>query len=197
MRIRLPVLVALVAALAALGLPTTALAQESTTTLTATLTGETEVPGPGDPDGTGTATITLRQSQVCFNMTWDNIGGATQAHIHKGAPGVAGPIVVTLFDVADPLPPGPNAQEGCVDAEAAVIAAIGQNPAGYYVNVHTPELPKGAIRGQLQGSSQLPFTGSSSRSLLMVALSLMGAGVLLVTAVRRYAPAHASRLWRP
>jgi hypothetical protein len=196
MRIRLPLLVALVAALAALGLPTVALAQESTT-LTATLTGEAEVPGPGDPDGTGTATITLRQSQVCFNMTWDNIGGATQAHIHKGAPGAAGPIVVTLFDVADPLPPGQNGQEGCVDAEAAVIAAIGQNPAGYYVNVHTPELPKGAIRGQLQGSSQLPFTGSSSRSLLMVALSLMGAGVLLVTAVRRYAPAHARRLSRP
>jgi hypothetical protein len=196
MRIRLPMLVALVAALAALGLPTTALAQESTT-LTATLTGEAEVPGPGDPDGTGTATITLRQSQVCFNMTWDNIGGATQAHIHKGAPGVAGPIVVTLFDVADPLPPGQNAQEGCVDAEAAVITAIGQNPAGYYVNVHTPELPKGAIRGQLQGSSQLPFTGSSSRPLLMVALSLMGAGVLLVTAVRRCAPARARRLSRP
>ena len=197
MRIRLPMLVALVTALAALGLPTVALAQESTTTLTATLTGDAEVPGPGDPDGAGTATITLRQSQVCFNMTWDNIGGATQAHIHQGGPGVAGPIVVTLFDVADPLPPGQNAQEGCVDAEAAVIAAIGQNPAGYYVNVHTPELPKGAIRGQLQASSQLPFTGSSSRPLLMVALSLMFAGVLLVTAVRRYAPAHARRLSRP
>jgi hypothetical protein len=84
-----------------------------------------------------------------------------------------------------------------VDAEAAVITTIGQNPAGYYVNVHTPELPKGAIRGQLQGSSQLPFTGSSSRPLLMVALSLMGAGVLLVTAVRRYAPAHARRPSRP
>jgi hypothetical protein len=197
MRIRLPMLVALVAALAALGLPTVALAQESTTTLTATLTGDAEVPGPGDPDGAGTATITLRQSQVCFNMTWDNIGGATQAHIHQGGPGVAGPIVVTLFDVADPLPPGQNAQEGCVDAEAAVIAAIGQNPAGYYVNVHTPELPKGAIRGQLQAPSQLPFTGSPSRPLLMVALSLMFAGVLLVTAVRRYAPAHARRLSRP
>ena len=152
MRTRLPGLLALVAALAVLSLPTVAFAQASTTTLTATLTGEAEVPGPGDPDGAGTATITLRQSRVCFDMTWDNIGGATQAHIHKGAPGVAGPIVVTLFDVADPLPPGQNGQEGCVDAEAAVIDAIRQNPAGYYVNVHTPELPKGAIRGQLQAA---------------------------------------------
>jgi hypothetical protein len=51
MRIRLPRLLALVAGLAALSLPTVAFAQESTTTLTATLTGEAEVPGPGDPDG--------------------------------------------------------------------------------------------------------------------------------------------------
>jgi CHRD domain len=197
MRTRLPRLLALVAGLAALSLPTVALAQDSTTTLTATLTGEAEVPGPGDPDGAGTARITLEQARVCFDMTWDNIGGANQAHIHQGGPGVAGPIVVPLFEVADPLPPGQNGQEGCVDAEAAVIEAIRQNPAGYYVNVHTPELPKGAIRGQLQGSSQLPFTGSSSGSLLVLALSLMAAGVLLLTAVRRYAPAPTRRLSRP
>jgi hypothetical protein len=197
MRTRLPRLVALVAGLAALSLSTVAFAQESTTTLTATLSGEAEVPGPGDPDGAGTATITLQQARVCFDMTWDNIGGANQAHIHKGGPGVAGPIVVPLFEVADPLPPGQNGQEGCVDAEAAVIDAIRQNPAGYYVNVHTPELPKGAIRGQLQGSSQLPFTGSSSRPLLVFAVSLMGVGVLLLAVVRRLAPAHARRVSRP
>lgn len=196
MRTRLPLVLALVAGVAVLSGSTVAFAQESTTTLTATLSGEAEVPGPGDPDGTGTATVTLQQARVCFDMTWDNIGGATQAHIHKGGPGVAGPIVVPLFEVADPLPPGQNGQEGCVDAEAAVIAAIRQNPAGYYVNVHTPELPAGAIRGQLQGSSQLPFTGSSSRPLLVFALSLMGAGVLLLAAVRRSASAHARRLSR-
>jgi hypothetical protein len=196
MRTRLPRLLALVAGLAALSLPTVALAQASTTTLTATLTGEAEVPGPGDPDGTGTARITLQQAQVCFNLTWDNIGGATQAHIHQGGPGVAGDIVVPLFEVPDPLPAGQNSQEGCVDAEAAVIEAIRQNPAGYYVNVHTPELPKGAIRGQLQAASQLPFTGSSSRSLLLVALSLMAAGALLLAAVRRDALAHTRRLSR-
>ena len=196
MRTRLPRLLALVAGLAALSLPTVALAQASTT-LTATLTGEAEVPGPGDPDGAGTARITLQESQVCFNLTWDNIGGANAGHIHQGGPGVAGDIVVPLFEVSDPLPSGPNSQEGCVDAEAAVIDAIRQNPAGYYVNVHTPELPKGAIRGQLQAASQLPFTGSSSRPLLLVALSLLAAGALLLAAVRRYAPAHAQRLSRP
>jgi hypothetical protein len=197
MRTRLPRLLALIAGLAALSLPTVALAQDGATTLTATLTGEAEVPGPGDPDGAGTARVTLEQARVCFDMTWDNIGGANQAHIHKGGPGVAGPIVVPLFEVADPLPPGQNGQEGCVDAEAAVIDAIRQNPAGYYVNVHTPELPKGAIRGQLQASSQLPFTGSSSRPLLVFALSLMAAGALLLAAVRRHAPAHPRRLSRP
>jgi len=28
-----------------------------------------------------------------------------------------------------------------------------QNPANYYVNVHTKEFPKGALRGQLSASS--------------------------------------------
>jgi hypothetical protein len=49
MRTRLPLVVALIAGLAAFSVSTIAFAQESATTLTATLTGEAEVPGPGDP----------------------------------------------------------------------------------------------------------------------------------------------------
>src|SRR5918995_5560728 len=67
--------------------------------LSTTLTGAAEVPGPGDPDSSGTATITVNpgQEEVCWEI---NAAGvelpATAAHIHVGAAGVAGPVVVTL-----------------------------------------------------------------------------------------------------
>src|SRR6266508_6504058 len=62
------------------------------------LTGETESPA-GDPVGTGTATIRLRagQGQVCYTFDVQNITlPSVGAHIHRGAAGTSGPIVVGL-----------------------------------------------------------------------------------------------------
>lgn len=114
--------------------------------LTATLTGATEVPGPGDPDGGGSAVITLNQGQneVCFELTVSNIASATAAHIHSGAAGVAGDVVVTLTP-----PPTEGSSKGCVSATADLIKEIRQNPANYYINVHNADFPNGAVRGQL------------------------------------------------
>jgi len=115
--------------------------------LTTQLSGAAEVPGPGDPDGSGMATIRLRpeQREVCFDLTVSNIGPATAAHIHEGAKGVAGPVVVPL----DPAPAG-GSSSGCVsDVDTALIRNILQNSQQYYVNVHNEEFPDGAIRGQL------------------------------------------------
>jgi hypothetical protein len=113
--------------------------------LTATLTGASEVPGPGDPDGGGTAAVTLNQGQneVCFELTVTNIAPATLAHIHSGAAGVAGPVVVTL------TPPTEGTSKGCASASADVIKDIRQHPANFYVNVHNADFPDGAVRGQL------------------------------------------------
>jgi CHRD domain-containing protein len=113
--------------------------------LAATLTGAAEVPGPGDPDGTGRAVITLNvgQAQVCWDIQVAGIAPANAAHIHVGAAGVDGDIVVPLA-----APTGGTAS-GCGAAERAVIEGIVGNPPGYYVNVHNAEHPAGAIRGQL------------------------------------------------
>ncbi|HEU0304062.1 MAG TPA: CHRD domain-containing protein [Gaiellaceae bacterium] len=115
--------------------------------LSATLTGAAEFPGPGDPDGAGTAMLRLRvgQGQVCHMLTASNIMlPATGAHIHRGAAGVAGPIVVTLI-----TPDADGSVAGCVAAPRALVKEILMNPAGFYVNVHTTDYPAGAIRGQL------------------------------------------------
>ena len=120
--------------------------------LSTTLTGEAEVnaagvPNQGDLDGEGSARVTLNQGQgeVCFEI---NVSGitlpATAAHIHVGAAGVNGPIVVGLA-----APDASGFASGCVSADKALIKAIRQNPADYYVNVHNAEYPPGAVRGQL------------------------------------------------
>jgi hypothetical protein len=98
----------------------------------------------GDPDGKGTADITLNDAtnQVCWEFHYQNLGKPTLAHIHAGAKGVSGPPAVDFQY-------GKNGDNGCVSTDPTTLANIKNNPAGYYVNIHTDEYPKGAIRGQL------------------------------------------------
>ena len=140
--------------------------------LSATLLGgPEEVPNPGDPDGTGTSMVTLKAAggQVCWDTRVANITlPAAASHIHRGARGVAGPVVVPL------TPPGADGRaSGCAAVEAGLLNEIAQNPAGFYVNVHTSDFPAGAVRGQLAAGAaspapargapaQLPPTGEAS-----------------------------------
>src|SRR5690349_16228670 len=51
----------------------------------------------GDADGYGSATILFPSTtQVCFGIAVDNVGNVTAAHIHTGAAGVNGAIIVNL-----------------------------------------------------------------------------------------------------
>ena len=111
----------------------------------ATLTGAAEVPGPGDPDGGGAAQVTLNsdKNEVCYDVTVTKIDEATAAHIHEGAMGKDGPVKVGLDT------PKGGATKGCKSADAAVVKDMMANPANYYVNVHSKDFPKGAVRGQL------------------------------------------------
>lgn len=109
------------------------------------LTGAAEVPGPGDSDGSGTVTLTFNpdKGEVCYELSVANLQEVTAAHIHAGAAGKDGPVTVGLEA------PKAGTATGCKSADPAVIRTIMQNPADYYVNVHTAEFPKGAVRGQL------------------------------------------------
>ncbi|GAA0305250.1 CHRD domain-containing protein [Sphingomonas oligophenolica] len=115
-------------------------------TIKVAMTGAAEVPA-GDPDGTGTASVTIdaAKGQVCYTLSVAGIDTATMAHIHKGAAGVAGPVVVPLD------PPATGSSTGCKPVDPAVIAAILATPSDYYVNIHNAAFPKGALRGQLGG----------------------------------------------
>ena len=142
----------LLAGLVVLAFPGVAAAWERVTVLSANLSGAKEVPGPGDPDGRGRAVVRLSGDQVCFALRWSGISAPNAAHIHLGGPDVAGPVVVPFFgDPAGPsvIPDTVTSVRGCVTADPALVAAIARHPRAYYTNIHTPDFPAGAVRGQL------------------------------------------------
>jgi len=108
------------------------------------MTGAAEVPGPGAGSGKATLTFDTDKGQVCYMLMASGTDAPTMAHIHKGAVGVAGGVVVPL------APPTNGMSEGCVPVAADALAAILAAPSDYYVNVHSAAYPKGAMRGQLK-----------------------------------------------
>jgi hypothetical protein len=114
--------------------------------LSTTMTGAEEVPGPGDPDGTGTASISLNYglAEVCYALSAIDIEPAAAAHVHRGAVGVAGPVVIPLE------PPTGGTSSDCVSVDRELIKELLQHPEAFYVNVHNAPFPAGAIRGQLR-----------------------------------------------
>lgn len=120
-------------------------AMAATTKMDVRMTGAAEVPGPGAPKGMGEASLIFDtdKAQICYRLHAMGFDTPTMAHIHKGATGVAGGVVVPL------TAPANGSSEGCAPVAADVLAAIVATPSDYYVNVHSAAHPKGAIRGQL------------------------------------------------
>jgi len=129
-------------------------------TLSAALRGRTEVGTGatntsivGDPNGRGFVTVSNvagDPTTLCYVLTVEKIEPAMAAHIHKAPAGVNGGIVVNL------IAPSDGSSADCVtEGEAGgfvgtqTAADIFANPQDYYVNVHTPTYPGGAVRGQL------------------------------------------------
>jgi hypothetical protein len=130
--------------------PRTLLATTGGRAFQVALTGEAEGSPAGDPAGTGTATVRLRagQGQVCYKLAAVNLPAVAAAHIHSGAAGASGPVVVPLQ-----TPNASGTANGCAGVARTLVASILANPGSYYVNVHTADFPSGAIRGQLTGTS--------------------------------------------
>ena len=139
----------------------------------AQLTGADETPPHATP-ATGFATVTITGNQISYEVRVFNLSNIIAAHIHIGAPGVAGPIVLT-FVTPTPLT-GPFAGtltsrtfnnpplEGPLAGQpfSALVSQIAAGNA--YVNVHTSDnvappntgpgdFPGGEIRGQLAPES--------------------------------------------
>ncbi len=141
---RLTLLVALVLAIVLIAAVPVVAAQRAT--LEASLTGDKEVPGPGDPNGRGEADIKVYKAKVCYELEVERIKPANAAHIHRGGPSVAGPVVVELKAPTD------GSSEGCKAISNKLSKKLREHPSRYYVNVHNEPYPDGAVRGQLHSN---------------------------------------------
>ena len=93
----------------------------------------------------GNFTATLTGTKLSWKLTFDHLtGAATAAHVHSGAKGKAGPVIVPLCG------PCKSPASGTAHVTAA-LAKMLQN-GNTYVNVHTMKNPNGEIRGQVKGS---------------------------------------------
>jgi CHRD domain-containing protein len=115
--------------------------------LEAKMSGKEEVPGPGVTDGAGVAEVRIEGEEICYKLNATMGEMPTAAHIHTGAAGASGPVLVNLMPAFTKGESGFKAENCLPPASAA--PQIAENPAGYYVNVHTAEHPNGAMRGQL------------------------------------------------
>ena len=113
---------------------------------TVTLDVAEEVPPPtgASPNAGGTATFELEDDQtLTYQVTvHDLTGPALVGHIHEGAPGVAGPVIIPFTKLPDGTFMGTTG--------ALTDDQVGKLLSGaYYANVHTATNLVGEVRGQI------------------------------------------------
>jgi hypothetical protein len=166
-------------------------AQAKTASYTATLSPNEEVPTKGPEGSSGTAKVDINTdtNQVCYELTPSGLSEQpTAGHIHSGAKGASGPVLIDFMVPA-------NGLKGCVTSDATKVAAVTGNPGGHYVNIHTASYAAGAMRGQLveaaatttpESTSTLPRSGAPlTVALAGLGLALTGLGTATRAATRR------------
>jgi len=93
-------------------------------------------------NGKGTFTATIKGTKISWKLVFHGLTGpASAAHIHLGAKGVAGDVLIALCG------PCKTTQTGTGTATAAQVKDMLAGKT--YVNVHTAKYPNGEIRGQI------------------------------------------------
>ena len=127
-------------------------------------------PAGGDVNASGTASVVINpgQKRVCWEITTSGVNpeysivAGTGAHIHTGAAGATGGIVVSLGLTLNGTNTGctTTVTPGGTALTTQQLAAIVSKPQNFYVNLHwadldpsdgtLPNFSAGALRGQLR-----------------------------------------------
>jgi Cu/Zn superoxide dismutase len=140
---------------------------------TARLNGAQEVPEvTTDAQGVAMFSLDQRHNTIFINAQFSNLSGPiTGAHIHEGAPGENGGVVIDLssFLIGNRL-------KGAVrDIDADAVAKMLNGD--YYINVHTAANPGGEIRGQISLETDTRYSAIINGNNEVPATTSNGAGV--------------------
>jgi len=157
----------------------------------AELRGSNEAPPVGST-AFGSALVTLDPAAglIGWEVATNGIANATLSHIHRGAAGVSGPVIINFATTASQISGGRTsgytsiASQQAAAFQPADLPAL-SNPAtvsNYYVNVHSSLAPTGEIRGQLVPANEyeIPIAGRITNGLLQT----------FVTDVRVFNPSY-------
>ncbi len=108
------------------------------------LTGSNEVPAVATT-ASGSGTVTVKDCAVSAKITASGMT-PTAAHIHEGAAGSNGPVIVPFTKTGD------NTFEAPAGAKFTDAQCASYKAGKTYVNVHSAKNPGGEIRAQLKGS---------------------------------------------
>jgi len=178
----------IVAALALLALPSAVSAVDPTQpAYGGPLTGAQENPAVATTaTGQGTVVISADGSTITYIVTYSGLSGTVNAaHIHTGASGSNGGVILPLVAGASPMTGTLTAANftasGSVTTFAQAVAAIRAGTT--YFNLHTTANPGGEIRGQIMAAGDAYFadlTGAQENP--AVATAATGKGLVVISA---------------
>jgi hypothetical protein len=109
-----------------------------------TLTGSNEVPPVTSP-ASGSGTVSVNSDRMVTARITVTGMTATAAHIHQGAPGANGPVIVPF------VKEGENTFVAAPGAKMTEEQFRKYKDGETYVNVHSAKNPGGEVRAQLRG----------------------------------------------
>lgn len=157
-------------------------AHAAVVTFNANLLGSNEAPAVSTSgSGIGSFAFDTVAQNITFNLSYTALSStANMAHIHFGAVGVSGPVIL-------PFSPAPTGTSGTLSGVLTSANLINQATSGIvtfadiynaalagnlYANLHTVNFPNGEIRGQLtQAAAAVPEPTTGL---------LLGAGLLAI-----------------
>lgn len=108
--------------------------------LTAVINASQEVPAnPSTATGTFTGVYNKDTNVLTYTVTYTGLT-PVMGHLHRGMPGMNGPVVVPFSSLASPI----TGTFAFTDADEALLLNN-----GFYVNLHSAAFPGGEIRGNI------------------------------------------------
>ncbi|TMN38968.1 CHRD domain-containing protein [Pseudoalteromonas sp. S2755] len=152
---------------------------DTVSVITFKLDGSQQVPmNESSAMGYGYASYDSADGELYLRAVTMGVDDATAAHIHTGRIGMNGDVLVVLEQDDEVMTDWVTPDDTMIDEATLNVLLSG----GHYVNVHTPEMPNGEIRGQIltDNYAVATFDLSGKQEVPAVATMASGDGYALV-----------------